>query len=534
MNNQNNSKEDSNIPSIQRTGVVIIGAGPSGLSMAAQLLRYGIDFIILEKNEKTTQLSKAVVVQARTLEIFQELGIAQKAIEEGRITTAMNIFYNGSKKAALNLAGMGNGLSPFPFVLSLEQSKTEEILVNYLSQKGKTISWKSEFTRFEQNEKLTVFYKDFNGVEQTIEAEYLVGCDGAGSALRHQIGASFEGDTIAKIFYVADTELTSSVINKDELYIFLIKKGFVLFFPMEGKDHYRVIGILPDKKEEDKFTFGDIEEMVKEQIAVPASFDKINWFSSYKVHSRKANFFMNKRCFIIGDAAHIHTPAGGQGMNTGIQDAYNLAWKIAFTINYQVNATVLESYNSERTGNARHLLNTTDRMFDFMTGSSSFLNFIRLHIFPLFASFISKNSALNKRFFPLLSQIGIAYPHSSLTFQSKVGKIEAGERVPYFVFSDGKNIFDYLSMPSFKILFFGTGENQIEKQLVNLKFKVPSYSFTEIPKSIFGTATNFYILIRPDNHISYIGNNLDICKKLLIDLSNDKVQKKENLLEEKL
>ena len=505
----------------QKTQVVIIGAGPTGLSLAAQLIRYNIDFIIIEKNEKTTLFSKAVVVQARTLEIFREIGLDQKAIAEGRITTAMNIYYKGQKKAFLDLAGMGNGLSHFPYVLSLEQSKTEELFVGHLSAKGKIIYWKTELLRFEQNEGVKVFYKDANGAEQIIEARYIVGCDGAGSVVRHQMGASFKGDTMPKIFYVADVELTSPVINKDELFIFLITKGFVLFFPMEGERHYRIIGILPDKTEGDKFTFEDIEADIRKYIVVPLSFDKLKWFSSYKVHSRKADSFMNGRCFIAGDAAHIHTPAGGQGMNTGIQDAYNLAWKLAYVLNNKAKEKILETYGSERTENARHLLKTTDRMFDFMIGSGRFRNFLRLNIFPLIAGFISKKPAINKRFFPLLSQIGIAYPGSALTIKSSVAKIEAGDRIPYFIFSDGKNIFDYLTAPSFKLLFFGDRDNNISEQLKISKFEIVTCSFTEIPRSVFGAFSDFYILLRPDNHISYIGKDLDSCGILLEQISSN-------------
>ncbi|HEY9343248.1 MAG TPA: FAD-dependent monooxygenase, partial [Hanamia sp.] len=489
----------------------------TGLSMAAQLLRYHIDFIIIEKNEKTTPFSKAVVIQARTLEIFNEIGLAEKAINEGRLTTAMNVFYKGKRKAGFNLAGLGNGLSHFPFALSLEQSKTEKLLVDYLSEKGKTVLWKSEFLRFEQNKTgVIVYYKDANGQEQIIESAYLVGCDGASSGVRHQMGLSFEGDTVPKIFYVTDVKLNSPVINKDELFIFLIKKGFVLFFPMEGNGHFRVIGILPDKKEEDEtFTFEEIEEPIKEQLAIPVAFDEVRWFSTYKVHSRKANSFRNGRCFIAGDAAHIHTPAGGQGMNTGIQDAYNLAWKLAYVINFKTNELVLESYNTERMENAKHLLRTTDRMFDAMTGSNVFWDFFRLKIFPLVISFVSKNSIINKWVYPLISQTGIAYPNSALTIKSKTGKVKAGDRMPYFVFSNGKEIFDYLREPLFKILFFGTyGNNQFE-ELRNLKFKIATFSFNEIPKKLFGTSHDFYILLRPDNHISYIGKEIHNCDLFL-------------------
>jgi 2-polyprenyl-6-methoxyphenol hydroxylase-like FAD-dependent oxidoreductase len=497
----------------QKTQVVIIGAGPTGLSLATQLLRYQIDFIIIEKNERTTPFSKALVVQARSLEILNELGLAQRAINRGRITTALNLFHKGKQKAAINIAGLGNGLSPYPFALSLEQSKTEKLLVEYLSENNHEILWKSEFIRFEQKgNSVWIYFKDASQQEQIIEAGFLVGCDGAGSLVRHQMGILFEGDTVPKIFYVADVKLKSPVIQKDELYIFLIKKGFILFFPMEGEEHYRIVGILPDRTDEnEQFTFGDIENGIINEIEIPVHFDKVMWFSSYKVHSRKAGTFMGDRCFIAGDAAHIHTPAGGQGMNTGIQDAYNLAWKMAFSIRYKTSALVLESYNTERLKNAVHLLQTTDRMFDIMAGTNKFWNFVRLKIFPNIIHFVLSKRILNKRIFPLISDIGIAYPDSQLTIKSSVGNINAGDRMPYFEFSDGSKIFDYLSEPCFKILYFGKDQNHPFGLFENQEFKISKHPFSEIPASIFKNHKEFYILLRPDNHISYLGKDPKIC-----------------------
>src|SRR5260221_3916970 len=214
------------------------------------------------------------------------------------------------------------------------------------------------------------------------------------------MGLSFEGDTVPKIFYVADVKLKSTVINKSELFMFMIKKGFILFFPMEGKGHYRIVGILPEAKSvNEQLKFNDIENAIKQQVIVPLDFDQVLWFSSYKVHSRKANSFENGRCYIAGDAAHIHTPAGGQGMNTGIQDAYNLAWKIAYTIKGEVNINVLKTYNSERIENAKHLLQTTDRMFDIMAVTKNLLNFFFFNFFFALICFILKNKKLKKKNF---------------------------------------------------------------------------------------------------------------------------------------
>jgi 2-polyprenyl-6-methoxyphenol hydroxylase-like FAD-dependent oxidoreductase len=501
--------------SLTKTQVIIIGAGPTGLSMAAQLIRHKIDFIIIEKNEKTTHLSKAIAVQARTLEIFQELGIVDEAMKRGQLTTGMNLFSKGKRRAAVDLADLGKGLSEFPFALSLEQSKTEELLAEYLQKNEKQVQWSADFSHFEQDDNgVTVYYKDKTGTQQKIKANYLVGCDGASSMVRHQLGLTFEGSTEPKLFYVADVILKSPVINENRLYMYMIPKGFVLFFPMEGEGHYRIIGVLPEHKDDNhEYHFSEVEPKIKTNIITPVDFVKLQWFSTYKVHSRKADSFMQNRCFIAGDAAHIHTPAGGQGMNTGIQDAYNLAWKMAYRLRGEVNDEVLQSYDTERTQNAKRLLNTTDRMFDIMSGVNGFWNFIRLGFFPIFLIVLSTSNFIKRKIFPLLSQIGIAYPDSYLTQTSALGKVTAGDRMHYFVFADGKTIFSYLTEPVFKLLYFG--RNPVENPANESRIKMNFHSFTEIPASIFGNNSEFYVLVRPDNHISYIGKNLAECKSLI-------------------
>lgn len=498
-----------------QTQVIIIGAGPTGLSLAAQLLRYRIDFVILERNAHTTPLSKAVVVQARSLEIFDELGLSAKALQQGRLTTALNMFYKGRRKAFVDIKGLGEGLSPFPFALSLEQSKTETLLAHHLTDHQIPIHWQCALSRIEQDENsVTAYYTDATGVEKPVTGQYLVGCDGAGSLVRHQMGLPFEGDTVPKLFYVADVTLKSPVVNKDELFIFLIKKGFVLFFPMEGAGHYRIVGILPDADAGHPYTFDEIKGSVISQVAVPIEIGELRWFSTYKVHSRKAARFSKGRCLIAGDAAHIHTPAGGQGMNTGIQDAYNLAWKLALVIRQKTDSTVLQSYNDERGENARHLLRTTDRMFDMMAGTSSFWNFMRLHIFPLLAGLITGSAAVKKRIFPLLSQTGIAYPHSALTVPGCMGQVHAGDRMPYFL-SEGKSVYSFISTPDFKLLCMGEGAELPDTMAWNNGIPLSARRIKEVPARLFGKAGAFYILLRPDNYIVYIGPDVNACREWL-------------------
>ncbi len=491
------------------TQVIIIGAGPTGLSMAAQLLRHKVDFILLEKNQGITNLSKAIVVQARSLEIFRELGIVDEAMKRGQKTTAMNLYYKGERKVQVDLAGLGKGLSEFEFALSLEQSKTEDLLAETVLKQGGKIEWGSELQGFEQQEdRVTVTYKDSIGNEHRISADYLVGCDGAGSLVRKKLGLSFEGSTESKLFYVADVTLSSPVIKQNNLFMFMIRKGFVLFFPMEGENHYRIVGVLPDHDENSKkeYSFSEIGPSIKEQIAIPVNFEELRWFSTYHVHSRMADSFQSGRCFIAGDAAHIHTPAGGQGMNTGIQDSYNLGWKLAYYLRGDLNKTVLESYSTERTTNAKHLLQSTDRMFDIMSGVNPFWNFFRLNFFPLFMKSLASSRFAQKRVFPLISQIGISYPDSYLTSSGKMGKVRSGDRMPFFTFADGTSSFNYIQQPAFKIICIGniTVEND---QLEALGFAIELIHFKEVPVSIFGDEKEFYMLLRPDNHISFIGKN---------------------------
>ena len=185
-----------------------------------------------------------------------------------------------------------------------------------------------------------------------------------------------------------------------------------------------------------------------------------------------------------------------------------------------MNGEVLKTYNTERVANASRLLQTTDRIFDIMSGVNRFWNFLRLAFLPLLFKLMGKRNLVQRRIFPLISQTGIAYPDSYLTLKSSIGKVKAGDRMHYFVFSNGKNIFSYLTDPSFKLLYFGN--NDVDQTYwSNSKIKVTFHSFKEIPVQLFGNATNFYILLRPDNHISYIGKDIGKCKEVLKEISEE-------------
>ncbi|MBV6624534.1 MAG: FAD-dependent monooxygenase [Rivularia sp. (in: Bacteria)] len=509
-----------------KTDVIIIGAGPTGLSLACQLIRYGIDFVIIEKNASITHLSKALGVHARTLEIYEQLGLAKQAVKQGAIAEKLRLIAKGKIRDGINLSDTGKNLSPYPYMLVLEQSKNEQLLYDYLQSHQKEVLWNTTLESFSQDDTgvLAVVKNDENP-SQTIEAKYLVGCDGARSQVRKSLGLSFTGSTLEEVFYVADMEVDWD-IEDDSLYACLGKDSFVGFFPMEGEKCWRIVGNLPQKASEIKASAGEIEvdyEEIEQKIRTQTQLDfdiiKVNWFSSYLVHSRRVEQFSQGRCFLAGDAAHIHTPAGGQGMNTGIQDAYNLVWKLAFVLKGYARESLLDSYNQERLENANNLLETTDEAFELGAGSDFLVSFIRTVIIPPLAKHIFKLGVVQRSAFSLLSQIGISYPDSVLSNHSDDSKlkVKAGDRMPYFLV-DGKSIYDKLHQPLFHLITFSDGRNPEQDLTEKIEYEynhlVDYHSIPLYPHiaEIFGTNESFSILLRPDNYIGFISQNVSLDK----------------------
>ncbi len=236
----------------QNTDVLIIGAGPTGLSLACQLVRYGIDFVILEKKESVTPYSKAIGVQARTLEIYEQIGLARKAVERGTVAGKGRLLVGGEVRGELDFSNIGEGLSPYPYVLMLEQSKNERLLYEYLQSHRKEVLWQTELESFSQNDSgVMAQVKTTDGSSQIIEAKYLVGCDGPKSLVRHTLGLKFEGSTFERIFYVADAQIDWEFTH-DALHVCLAKESFVVFFPLKGEKRYRIVGVFPEEFSKDE------------------------------------------------------------------------------------------------------------------------------------------------------------------------------------------------------------------------------------------------------------------------------------------
>ncbi|MGI8849285.1 MAG: FAD-dependent monooxygenase [Pyrinomonadaceae bacterium] len=500
-----------------KTDVIIVGAGPTGLALACQLIRYGVDFVVFDKKETTTPHSKAIGVQARTLEIYEQIGLADKLIEQGAIAAKARMVVGGEVRGEVEFGEMGKGLSPYPFVLVVEQGKHEKILYDFIKANGRDVLWNAELESFTQDETgVKANVKNANGETQTIEAKFLVGCDGAKSSVRHALGLTFEGSTFERMFYVADVEIDWK-FSHDAGHAFLLKNSLLMFFPMTGEKQWRIVGTFPEEfaKNEGDVLYEEIEERIKQEAELDLDITNVNWFSTYKVHTRHVNKFSVGRCFLAGDSAHIHTPAGAQGMNTGIQDGYNLAWKIWLVLREKADAKLLETYNEERLENAKNLLETTDRMFEFVASPEWFISNLRTRIFPYIARFAFGFDVVKNFVFPRVSQIGINYRHSSLSKNNGTSSVKAGDRMPYFLV-DGASIYDKLRQPKFHLLVFSNAQSDFQELKTEFESQyAESIDFNVIPLSpqaaeVFGVDNSFNVLLRPDNYIGLISSETSL------------------------
>ncbi|HEY0728551.1 MAG TPA: FAD-dependent monooxygenase, partial [Pyrinomonadaceae bacterium] len=441
-------------------------------------------------------------------------------VELGAITKGVRLIEGGVARAEVPLSELGQGMSPFPFLLIVEQGKHETLLYEFIKSHGKDVRWQTTLTDFSQDDAgVAGTIVNASGEKQLVQAKYLVACDGAKSRVRKELGLTFKGSTLERLFYVADVQIKWDFPH-DMLAACLAKDQSTAFFPMPGADHYRIVGAFPEDTElkEGEVLYEEIERQILADTQLELDIYKVNWFSTYKVHSRRVNKFSEGRCFVAGDAAHIHSPAGAQGMNTGIQDGYNLAWKLALVLRGDANARILDTYNEERVEIAKRLLETTDRMFDLLVNPAWMLSFARRYVFPYVANFLVGLESVNQFIFPLISQIGITYRERTLSFDTGEDfEIKAGDRMPHFLV-DGKGVFDWLHAPSFHLLTF---TNEIEgpehmRERIEHEFRrlvdYHAFPLNERVTEIFGTDKPFSVLLRPDNYIGFVSSRAPLAE----------------------
>jgi 2-polyprenyl-6-methoxyphenol hydroxylase-like FAD-dependent oxidoreductase len=492
-----------NAGSIRDTDVLIVGSGPTGLVLALWLTRLGVRVRIIDKTAEPGTTSRALAVQARTLEFYSQIGLADAVIERGRKVLAANLWVAGKRAAHAVFGAMGAGLSPFPYALVFPQDEHGRLLIDRLDQAGVQVERRTELLSFEDsNGRVLARLKRQEGAEETCQAAYIAGCDGAHSVVRETLGIGFPGGTYSHLFYVADVQAGGATMN-GELHVALDRTDFLAVFPLRGEDRVRLVGTVRDEaaqKPED-LSWNDVSKRVIEWIRI--NVERVNWFSTYRVHHRVADHFRKGRAFLLGDAAHIHSPVGGQGMNTGIGDAVNLAWKLAAVLDGRANGLLLDSYEPERIAFARRLVATTDQAFTGVTSSSVIARLVRLHIVPLLLPLLFSLSAVRRVMFRTVSQTVVNYRGSSLS-EGNAGKIRGGDRLPW-VKMEQKGIasdnFAPLTSLDWQVHVYGDAAPELTAACVEQK--LPLHVFPWLPAmSEVGLRRNAVYLVRPDGYVA--------------------------------
>ena len=490
------------VSSDRDTDVLIVGAGPTGLVLALWLTRLGVRVRIVDKTAEAGTTSRALGVQARTLEFYSQIGLADAVVEDGHQILAANLWVAGEKVARAIFGEMGAGLSPFSFVVIYPQDEHERLLIERLAEGGVEVERTTELLDFEDAPGgVRAHLKRADGTVELCDAVYLAGCDGAHSSVREALKIGFPGGTYAHLFYVADVEAAGAAMN-GELHVALDTTDFLAVFPLKGDGRARLIGTVREdpQVQHDNLSWTDVSQRVIEWMRIDVR--RVNWFSTYRVHHRVADHFRGGRAFLLGDAAHIHSPVGAQGMNTGIGDAVNLAWKLAAVLGDRADASLLDTYEPERIAFARRLVATTDEAFTGVTSDGLLARLVRLRIVPILFPLITRFSSLRRFMFRTISQTAVNYRGSSLS-EGRAGAVQGGDRLPWVkvnVHGVGEDNFAPLRSLDWQVHVYGDADHTIQEMCKARR--LPLHTFPWRPDiGRAGLQRNAVYLVRPDGYV---------------------------------
>lgn len=391
--------------------VLVTGAGPVGLTAAMALRRRGVDVRIIDKDTARTDKSKALVIWPRTLELLDVEGCVAGFLAAGMRGTGARILAGGRELVHLSFA---TARSSFPFALMLPQSETERLLEEQLASLGVPVERRVELLSFsDERHGVAATLRHADGTIETLAAAYLIGCDGAHSTVRHGLGVPFEGSTEPSNWALADCRIDGDLVP-DEITICWQPDGLLAFFPIVG-GRFRVIADLRDAAgtAPGDPTLGEVQALLDARGPKGLRAHDPFWLARFHINERKVADYGRGRVFLAGDAAHIHSPAGGQGMNTGMQDAFNLAWKLALVLGGQARETLLDSYSPERGAVGEQVLRNATQM----THVAILRNPILQQIRNTTAGVLGHLPALRQRLVDQLTELDLAYAHSALTGQ---------------------------------------------------------------------------------------------------------------------
>jgi 2-polyprenyl-6-methoxyphenol hydroxylase-like FAD-dependent oxidoreductase len=467
-----------------KTPVLIAGAGPVGMTLANELARYGVPVRIVDPAPERTDKSKALVLWSRSLELLDQAGYAEPFLAAGVPAHGAQISDGRDIVARITLDGIK---SRYAYALMIPQSDTERVLEEQLAKRGvkveRTVSLES-FTV--ENDRVRGVLRKANGQSEEVEADWLAGCDGAHSVVRHGLGLAFEGTTQPSDWYLADGHITG-LEPHDQLHIYWHRDGILAFFPIrEGR--WRVIADLGTAKDATRHadpTLAEMQALLTHRSSQPLVIEDAYWLAAFRINERKVSHYGKGRAFLAGDAAHIHSPAGGQGMNTGMQDAFNLAWKLALVIHGVCRPSLLDSYSPERSAVGDMVLRNASRLTDAAVMRNPIAQGLRNAV----ARFALGFPMMQERAANTLSETDISYPDSPLSVAAhRTHGTAAGRRWP-----------DKLPMDPAKPQFVAVGPSAVVANLV-AKFPVLLRA---------GPEADDLQLIRPDGYVGFAGSRSD-------------------------
>jgi 2-polyprenyl-6-methoxyphenol hydroxylase-like FAD-dependent oxidoreductase len=405
--------------------VLIIGAGPVGMTMACELARYGMSVRIIDKAAHRTDKSKALVIWSRTLELLDRGGGSAPFVDAGFKAEAVNII---AADKVIGHVSMESAQSPYPYGLMLPQSETERLLEERLGSLGISVERQVELLSFKSNaDGVEALLRHSDGREEAVSADWLLGCDGAHSAVRHGLGATFAGETLNSDWMLADVHMTGYPFPDSEVSVYWHRDGAFVIFPI-SPGRYRVIADLPSVDAEDPPTptLEQVQTIIDRRGPKGlTAFDPI-WLAGFRINGRKVSDYRWGRVFLVGDAAHVHSPAGGQGMNTGMQDAFNLAWKLALVFGNSCDEHLLDSYSPERSSVGDEVLKSAAMLTTVGTMKNPFAQTLR----NLVGHIVLGLSPVRHAMADTMTEVTIGYPESPLNGPSLAGAgPKPGQRV---------------------------------------------------------------------------------------------------------
>jgi 2-polyprenyl-6-methoxyphenol hydroxylase-like FAD-dependent oxidoreductase len=500
------------------TQVLIVGAGPTGLSLACHLLRLGVRVRIIDKKSGFSTTSKAIGLQYRVSEILACMGIIDRFLAKGGTPTSVNI-YAGTRplvRLKFDASWAKSGRAAFgPKAIVIPQSETEKILGNLLDERGGRVEWNTAFVDFEQDATRVVSRLRVDDTEQQVASNWLVSCEGAHSLIREQAGISFTGKTYPLAFFLADVELEGPLTHTEN-YVWMHKDGSFAALPLPTPRTWRLIVDVSKKPPSEDISLELIRRIMIERTGrCDVKIDNPSWISEFRIDCRMVDRYRDGRVFVAGDAAHIHSPTGGQGIVTGIQDATNLAWKIARVLEGEPEH-LLDTYEEERKPKAEEVLRETDRTTGLLLSRNPFTRFFRdFIVLP-----IMRSAWVQTKFFAKLAQLHVNYRGCTLSEHEDTSRtlLKAGDRAPDVAFQHSrsgklKTLFELLE-PMQPIALVGArasrslraalSEAKIDIYNLGVVEDVDGDCLTDIYgdfRRLYGMTGDFLCLIRPDDHI---------------------------------